>query len=60
MKKKKEHINTYIEYMTTSLDNFGGYNYVKEMFFNWIKVECLLPKFVKYNKQIYKYYKSNL
>lgn len=29
--EKNKHINTYIEYMTYSLDNFGGYNHVKEM-----------------------------
>lgn len=29
--EKNKHINEYIEYMTASLDNFGEYNYVKEM-----------------------------
>lgn len=45
--EKKEHINTYIEYMTTSLDNFGGYNYVKEMFFQLDKGRVLTSEICK-------------
>lgn len=45
--EKNKHINTYIEYMTTSLDNFGGYNYVKEMFFELDKSSVLTSEICK-------------
>lgn len=45
--EKDKHINTYIEYMTTSLDNFGGYNYVKEMLFQLDKSSVLTSEICK-------------
>jgi len=45
--EKKKHINTYIDYITSSLDNFGGYNYVKEMFFQLDKSRVLTSEICK-------------
>lgn len=45
--EKNKHINTYIEYMTSSLDNFGGYNYVKEIFFELDKSNVLTSEICK-------------
>ena len=45
--EKNKHINTYMEYMVTSLDNFGGYNYVKEMFLQLDKSNVLTSEICK-------------
>lgn len=52
-KEKDKHISTYIEYIEDSLDEFGGYNYAKEIMFELDKDKCLNEDIV--NKIINKY-----
>lgn len=38
---KKKHIDTYMKYISDSLEHFGGYNYAKEMIFELEHDDCL-------------------
>ena len=45
--KKSRHIDVYIEYISDSLDTFGGYNYAKEIIFELDKSGCLTEELNK-------------
>lgn len=40
-KEKTKHVDTYIAYIVDSIDEFGGYNYAKEIMFELDKCKCL-------------------